>query len=358
MATSSSRVGSGGGGGRNNDGRSGVSGVSGDKQQAALLARTREMAALDAVRSSVTITSSLSTIHSSALQADLAKKYNLPGAARVTHSVVRSNKARPAERKPAGAMASAYSTHTTPVAGSRSAPSSSSAVSNDRRYNEPVLCLSCEFENEADSTTCACCGYFLTSARQQNFTLAQKLGISEGPKAVNIITLTEWEAIDEKAGIRNEAFCPICMVGFNQGSEVLLSCSHVFHKACIFSFERFSQSKERTCPICRCIDYQKRMTHKGSKAFQVVCAVNLQAHFRGFLCRKVYRSKLRAYYRNNSVQNSQRRKFYEQELTSYSAEIQKEVDRRSTEVSSFMRYFVEFACRFDTDLKSTFQLHG
>lgn len=32
--------------------------------------------------------------------------------------------------------------------------------------------------------------------------------------------------------------------------QVLLSCSHVFHKACLSSFERFTGAK--SCPLCRC----------------------------------------------------------------------------------------------------------
>lgn len=308
------------------------------RQQAILLERTREMASLDVVRSNVTITSSLSTIHSSALQADLAKKYNLPGASRITHSIVKSSKQKPLTSRSAVSDGTSSSAR---QPSSSSVPTSSSATTQRSRRAEPalVLCLSCEYENEADAAVCACCGYFLNSARQQNLSLAQKLGITEGPKSVNIISLADWEAIEKKAGARNEAFCPICMVGFNQGSEVLLSCSHVFHQACIYSFERFSQSKERTCPICRCTDYQKRLTHKGSKAFQVICAVKIQSLYRGFRCRRQYRSSLRSFYRNNgAIQNPQRRKFYEQELSSCATEIQKHFDKRTSEVDSFMRY--------------------
>ena len=35
-------------------------------------------------------------------------------------------------------------------------------------------------------------------------------------------------------------------------NSVLLSCSHIFHKKCLESFERFSlDSIAKTCPICR-----------------------------------------------------------------------------------------------------------
>ncbi|MCP4118340.1 MAG: hypothetical protein GY737_23655 [Desulfobacteraceae bacterium] len=38
--------------------------------------------------------------------------------------------------------------------------------------------------------------------------------------------------------------------------SVLLSCSHVFHKDCIQSFEKFSLQSETTCPICRAAEYE------------------------------------------------------------------------------------------------------
>lgn len=34
--------------------------------------------------------------------------------------------------------------------------------------------------------------------------------------------------------------CPICQDPFEQEDQVLLSCTHVFHKACLKNFERFS----------------------------------------------------------------------------------------------------------------------
>jgi hypothetical protein len=336
-------------------------------QQTKLLERTRQLASLEAVKSSTPITSGQSAVHSSALQSDLAKRFNLPGAA----SAIGSNRNRAAKSGGSGSVRNNHaSNHTTNRRVSNSAPgivgSSSSSSSHTQQYAtvssaDTILCLSCEFDNEPGSTTCACCGYFLSSAhrQQEQPTFAQRLGITEGPKHVptTIISLSKWEAIEEKAGERNEAYCPICMVGYNQGSEVLLSCSHVFHRACIFSFEKFNNNKNNNnaankansegncCPICRCTNYQKRITHKGSRAFEIVCAIRLQALFRGYRCRKVYRSKLRTYYRSNkgsdegdSSGNQRRKLFYQQELSSYTNEMEKQINQRSTEVNSMMRY--------------------
>lgn len=301
-------------------------------KQAKLLEKTRQMAALDAVKSSMPISAGMSAVHSSALQSDLAKRFNLPGAV-----VPRTNNNQSKKQV----------TSTKPTVSARK----SSAESRGTSF---IVCQSCDFENASTSTVCECCGFYLSSARQHDTTLAQRLGVSAAPAAVRVLSLTDWETVEEQAAARNESHCPICMVGFNQGSEVLLSCSHIFHRACIASFERFTdnsnskKSKERSCPICRCMDYQKRLTHKGSKAYQIVCAIKLQALFRGHQCRKVFRSKLRQFYRrssnnnNSSINNnngtSQRRKlFYEQELTTYASEMENDVNRRGLEVNSFMR---------------------
>lgn len=53
-------------------------------------------------------------------------------------------------------------------------------------------------------------------------------------------------------------------------TQVLLSCSHVFHKACLQSFERFSGI--RSCPLCRASDYQKKVINDGADAYRSRCA--------------------------------------------------------------------------------------
>lgn len=40
---------------------------------------------------------------------------------------------------------------------------------------------------------------------------------------------------------------------------VLLSCSHIFHEACLSSFERFTKKDILSCPICRSLGYGKRI---------------------------------------------------------------------------------------------------
>ena len=64
-----------------------------------------------------------------------------------------------------------------------------------------------------------------------------------------------WDDVREKALIRCEKNCPICMCSFKQTkkrSKVLLSCTHIFHEKCILAFEKFNADKLiHNCPVCR-----------------------------------------------------------------------------------------------------------
>ena len=80
----------------------------------------------------------------------------------------------------------------------------------------------------------------------------------------------------------DECLCPICLEEFRTGEQVILSCSHVFHEACLTSFEAFQASQhasrvqgqaeggtaaayERACPVCRRAKYEKKRTTQVSR---------------------------------------------------------------------------------------------
>jgi Ring finger domain/IQ calmodulin-binding motif len=65
--------------------------------------------------------------------------------------------------------------------------------------------------------------------------------------------------------------------------QVLLSCSHSFHKTCLDSFERFGQA--HCCPVCRAVDYQKKCITDGRDAYLNCCATLIQAFWRGHAAR-------------------------------------------------------------------------
>ncbi|CAM9953901.1 unnamed protein product, partial [Choristocarpus tenellus] len=72
---------------------------------------------------------------------------------------------------------------------------------------------------------------------------------------------SKWEEILCSAAKRREEECPICMchmtltreASLRQGEQVgvLLSCSHMFHAACLSAFEDFNILEVHVCPVCR-----------------------------------------------------------------------------------------------------------
>ena len=236
-----------------------------------------------------------------ALQNDIAAKYNLPGA-RTLHNDRRSQKKGKDET------------------------------------SKQILCECCQASNESSSSVCSKCGYFMHCIRQPVLSLSQRKGLTEKPTKSIVVDISEWHGIECRLKDRNEAYCPICMIGFKDGNEVLLSCSHIFHRACLVSFENFMDKKERCCPICRTMNYQKKITNEGSKAFELVCIVKLQCLFRGYQVRKQFRSQLRSYYQQNKGDCQQRKKFFENELTNFADRVSKDVEQRDEELENIIRF--------------------
>lgn len=86
-------------------------------------------------------------------------------------------------------------------------------------------------------------------AYTKKLSLAQKRGLVKKPDAP--LTIEQWNTVLEKAKSRAkaESSCPICMEDFRLKPQVVLSCSHFFHRDCLASFEKFHGG--RKCPICR-----------------------------------------------------------------------------------------------------------
>ncbi|KAF7245868.1 RING finger protein 32 [Varanus komodoensis] len=122
----------------------------------------------------------------------------------------------------------------------------------------------------------------------QPLTLAQRLGLVEPP--AQPLTMTEWELVKQRSVRQGDSVqpCAICREEFALQPQVLLSCSHVFHRACLKAFERFAGKK--TCPMCRKIQYQTRVIHDGARLFKIKCATRIQAFWRGYFVRKWYKN--------------------------------------------------------------------
>ena len=67
----------------------------------------------------------------------------------------------------------------------------------------------------------------------------------------------KWAPLKLTAQKRGDKDCAICFNLLAQKECNLLSCSHMFHKHCLDSFETFDTSLSHQCPLCRCEDYGK-----------------------------------------------------------------------------------------------------
>lgn len=72
--------------------------------------------------------------------------------------------------------------------------------------------------------------------------------------------------------------------------QVLLSCSHTFHQACLASYEKFSKTK--ACPLCRANDYEKRVIEDGRRLWTQRCACRVQSVWKGHKGRREYKRLL------------------------------------------------------------------
>ncbi|KAL2777899.1 RING finger protein 32 isoform a [Daubentonia madagascariensis] len=147
-------------------------------------------------------------------------------------------------------------------------------------------------------------------------TLAQKLGLFEPPPLP--LSSDEWERVKQRSILQGDSMqpCPICKEEFRLHPQVLLSCSHVFHRACLQAFEKFTNKK--TCPLCRKNQYQTRVIHDGAHLFRIKCATRIQAYWRGYIVRKWYRNLRKTVPPRDA---KLRKKFYEKKFTEISHRI-------------------------------------
>ncbi|XP_054430771.1 RING finger protein 32 [Pteronotus mesoamericanus] len=144
-------------------------------------------------------------------------------------------------------------------------------------------------------------------------TLAQKLGLIEPPPPP--LSSEEWEKARQRSVSQGDSTqpCPVCKEEFQLRPQVLLSCSHVFHKACLQALEKFTG--RRTCPLCRKRQYQTRVIRDGARLFRAKCATRIQACWRGHAVRKWYQDLRRALPPTDA---QLRRRFFEEKFTEIS----------------------------------------
>jgi hypothetical protein len=161
------------------------------------------------------------------------------------------------------------------------------------------------------------------AAHRQRGTLAQRIGLIQmtNTETDNHLSEAAWNVIKQRSNDRQDSNCPcaICQEDFGLEPQVLLSCSHVFHRACLTTFEKFvshnaNGSDLRTCPICRRSQYEKRIIHEGAKIHRAKCASIIQAAWRGYIVRQWYKS-FRLDMSNIPNDTKLRRKFYQEKLS-------------------------------------------
>ena len=144
-------------------------------------------------------------------------------------------------------------------------------------------------------------------------TLAQKMGLVQGPKA---LTADEWAAAElaheqREYGEKQGYDCPICCEVLGVQKAIITCCSHVFHLACLQSFEKFvKRSTERTCPICRKQQYQKRPYSRGAAMHRHACACLIQRYLRGYVVKKKYGFKLASFYGTGAGDRERAHEFF------------------------------------------------
>lgn len=154
-------------------------------------------------------------------------------------------------------------------------------------------------------------------------TLAERIGLIQmtNSDADHQLTEAAWNEIKQRSNDRQDSDCPcpICQEDFGLGQQVLLSCSHVFHRACLTTFEKFVSHNAngydlRTCPLCRRAQYERRIIYEGAKIHRAKCAARIQAAWRGYIVRQWYK-RFRLDMSHIPDDAKLRRKFYQDKLS-------------------------------------------
>jgi hypothetical protein len=162
-----------------------------------------------------------------------------------------------------------------------------------------------------------------STLHRQRGTLAERIGLIQmtNTDADNHLSEAAWNAIKQRSNEREDSNCPcaICQEDFGLGQQVLLSCSHVFHRACLTTFEKYvsyntNGSDQRTCPICRRSQYEKRIIYEGAKIHRAKCAARIQAAWRGYIVRQWYK-RFRLDMSHIPKDEKLRRKLYQEKLS-------------------------------------------
>ncbi|TPX48680.1 hypothetical protein SeMB42_g02911 [Synchytrium endobioticum] len=123
---------------------------------------------------------------------------------------------------------------------------------------------------------------------EELLSLAEKMNLVPHRCSRSKLADVEWDDVKSKAFSRDRdnLTCSICVDMFKTTEQVLLSCSHTFHKRCLASYENHVGRK--SCPLCRCDSYEKRLVNYGKIQYVVYSATKIQATYRMHQQRRRY----------------------------------------------------------------------
>ena len=152
-------------------------------------------------------------------------------------------------------------------------------------------------------------------------------------------SISRWEEAAKLSELRSDSFhlCSICQQHFGLRPQVLLSCSHVFHKACLQSFEKFLDNlRHRKCPLCREANYDKKNYDGGKKAYKIMCSVKLQSFWRMVQCSKKFETSLAEHYKTKNCDSRLRRRFLLKHLNHANREVKASLETRARRIDDVL----------------------
>jgi hypothetical protein len=205
-----------------------------------------------------------------------------------------------------------------------------------------IYCLACgsqNIDNLSNTTNNNYCN-IITCQICNTYLYPDKCTKEEDSYLSSFVAPMNWKDIEQKVYLRKDITCPICIMPFIHHSEILLSCTHIFHSPCLQSFEKFTQKNKKTrfCPLCREPHYFAKKSHIGSINYQNYNIIKLQSLYRGYITRKVYYYQLKSFYQAGfGLHTKTRKKFYEKELTQHADRYVQQAEEYKTEVDDIVR---------------------
>ena len=247
------------------------------------------------------------------------------------------------------------------------ASATAAAIQRELHYaTRPWTCLRCTHLNRARHTMCPACGQqrdeseslvggdgavglaarvehsgpLMDQSRSAQATLAQQRGLV--PALPAPLTDAEWQEAEWNHEFRDaqrgmvETDCAICMERLGSDDQVILSCSHVYHAVCLGNFEKFTRRIDRSCPLCRQANYQKKAYSPAQALLRKRSAVKIQSRFRRYWRQKSYNRMLQQHYSAGKGDRGRAHNFFADRVTAVSDRLVDAVNHKANAVDALM----------------------